>query len=438
MKIVNNILIAFILNIILVVILISGGLVTNSIAIFSATIHDITNTISIGIAYYLEKKSKHRPNYKYTYGYTRYSILSAFITTIILIISSLYVIYEGIRRIINPIAVNYDGIILLAILGILFNTIAVYKTRKGCEAMEENKLAIQNELSHVDIRNLIYTIRGKQVMLDSDVAMLYHYETKNVNKAVKRNIDRFPEDFCFQLTKDEMDKMWFQNGTTSKGEKNKYRSEKYLPYAFTEQGIAMLSGVLKNDIAIKASINIMRAFIEMRKFINTNKNLFEKVINIENKMDKKFIEQDKKFDIIFDQLQLEENIKQRIFFEGQIYDAYSLIIDIIKRANKKILIIDNYIDDSVLKMLAKKKKHVEVVILTSDKTNIQNIDIQKFNKEYPILKLSKTNKFHDRFIVIDNTEMYHLGASIKDLGRKCFGINKIEDMGIIEKIINVF
>ena len=136
-------------------------------------------------------------------------------------------------------------------------------------------------------------------------------------------------------------------------------------------------------------------------------------------------------------MQLEENIKQRIFFDGQIYDAYSLIIDIIKRANKKILIIDNYIDDSVLKMLAKKKKHVEVVILTSDKTNIQNIDIQKFNKEYPILKVSKTNKFHDRFIVIDNREMYHLGASIKDLGKKCFGINKIEDKEIIAKIINL-
>src|SRR5699024_7997690 len=130
-------------------------------------------------------------------------------------------------------------------------------------------------------------------------------------------------------------------------------------------------------------------------------------------------------------------IKQRIFFDGQIYDAYSLIIDIIKRANKKILIIDNYIDDSVLKMLAKKKKHVEVVILTSNKSNIQNIDIQKFNKEYPILKVSKTNKFHDRFIVIDNREMYHLGASIKDLGRKCFGINKIEDKEIIEKIVRL-
>lgn len=303
--------------------------------------------------------------------------------------------------------------------------------------MEENQLAIKKDLSHVDIRNLIYTIRGKQVMLDSDVAMLYHYETKNVNKAVKRNIDRFPEDFCFQLTKDEMNKMWFQNGTTSKKENNKYRSEKYLPYAFTEQGIAMLSGVLKNDIAIEVSINIMRAFIEMRKFINTNKNLFEKIINIENKIDKKFIEHDKKFDIIFDQLQLGENIKQRIFFDGQIYDAYSIIIYIIKKANKKILIIDNYIDDSVLKMLAKKKKGVEVFILTSDKSNISTLDIKKFNKEYPILKVAKTNKFHDRFIVIDNKKMYHLGASIKDLGKKCFAINKIEDMEIIEKIIKL-
>lgn len=303
--------------------------------------------------------------------------------------------------------------------------------------MEDNKLSSQNEITNEEIKNLIYTIRGKQVMLDSDVAMLYNYETKNVNKAVKRNIDRFPEDFCFQLTKDEMDKMWFQNGTTSKRENNKYRSEKYLPYAFTEQGIAMLSGILKSDIAIEVSINIMRAFIEMRKFINTNRNLFEKVISIENKMDKKFIEQDKKFDIIFDQLQLEENIKQRVFFEGQIYDAYSIIIDIIKKANKKILIIDNYVDDSILKMLTKKKSNVEAVVLTSEKSNIQNIDIQKFNKEYPILKVAKTNKFHDRFIALDNKEMYHLGASIKDLGKKCFGINKIEDKEIIERIINL-
>ena len=302
--------------------------------------------------------------------------------------------------------------------------------------MEENKLLIQNEISNEEIKNLIYTIRGKQVMLDSDVAMLYNYETKKVNQAVKRNIDRFPERFCFQLTEKELEIMWSQIVTTSKLEDNKYRSKKYLPYVFTEQGIAMLSGILKSEIAVQISIKIMDAFVEMRKFISINNSLFEKVINIENKMDKKFIENDKKFNIIFDQLQLEENIKQRVFFEGQIYDAYSVIIDIIKKANKSILIIDNYVDDSILKMLTKKKSSVEVVILTSNKSNIQNIDIQKFNKEYPILKISTTNKFHDRFIIIDNEEMYHLGASIKDLGKKCFGINKIEDVEIMEKILN--
>ena len=217
--------------------------------------------------------------------------------------------------------------------------------------MEENKLSIQNEISNEEIKNLIYTIRGKQVMLDSDVAMLYNYETKKVNQAVKRNINRFPERFCFQLTEEELEIMWSQIVTTSKLEDNKYRSKKYLPYVFTEQGIAMLSGILKSEVAVQVSIKIMDAFVEMRKFISINKRLFEKVISI--------------------------------------------------------------------------------------KTNIQNIDIQKFNKEYPILKVARTNKFHDRFIVIDNKEMYHLGSSIKDLGKKCFGINRIEDMEIIEKVINI-
>ncbi len=302
--------------------------------------------------------------------------------------------------------------------------------------MEENNLLVSKELTNIDIKNLIYTIRGKQVMLDSDVAMLYQYTTKNINKAVKRNIDRFPEDFCFQLTEDEFQTLRFQIGTSKHDEKlnDEFRGgRRYLPYVFTEQGIAMLAGVLKNDIAVKVSIHIIKSFIEMRKFLSSNGQLFERLTNVEYKL----LEHDKKFDEVFDQLQQEENIKQKIFFEGQIYDAYSLIIDIIKKANKKILIIDNYVDDSILKMLAKKKNRVEVVILTSDKSNIQNLDIQKFNKEYPILKVAKTNKFHDRFIVIDNEEMYHLGASIKDLGKKCFGINKIEDIDIIEKIINL-
>ena len=297
--------------------------------------------------------------------------------------------------------------------------------------MEENKLSIQNELAIEDIKNLIYTIRGKQVMMDSDVANIYHCETKYINRVVKRNIERFPEEFCFQLNENEFEVLRCQFVTLNENGRGQHR--KYLPYVFTEQGIAMLSALLKSDVAVSVSVNIMKAFIEMRKFLMLNGQVFERLTSVEHKL----LEHDKKFDEVFNQLQLEENIKQRIFFDGQIYDAYSIIADIIKKANKKILIIDNYVDDSILKMLTKKKNNVEVVILTSNKSNIQNIDIQKFNKEYPILKIAKTNKFHDRFIVLDNKEMYHLGASIKDLGKKCFGINKIEDIEIIKKIINL-
>ena len=313
--------------------------------------------------------------------------------------------------------------------------------------MEENKSIIQNEITNEEIKNLIYTIRGKQIMLDSDVAMLYHYQTKRINETVSRNKERFPENFCFQLTEEEIENLesyvivsnferknnWSQIATSSKNEKSKHRGKKYLPYAFTEQGIAMLSGLLKNDTAIQVSINIMNAFVEMRKFLMLNGQIFGRLSSIEYKL----LEHDKKFDAVFNQLQQTENIRQKIFFEGQVYDAYSLIIDIIKKASKKILIIDNYIDDSILKMLTKKNNTVEVVILTSDKSNIQHLDVQKFNKEYPTLKIAKSNKFHDRFIVIDNKEMYHLGASIKDLGKKCFGINKIEDIKIIEKMLNI-
>lgn len=296
---------------------------------------------------------------------------------------------------------------------------------------EINSLTAQENISNEEIKNLIYTIRGKQVMLDSDVAKLFKYKTKDLNRNVRNNIERFPEYYCFQLTEEEYKSLRCKNFTLNKNGRGQHR--KYMPYAFTEYGITMLAGLLKSEVAVNVSIKIVNTFIEMRKFLMANGQLFERLTNVEYKL----LEHDKKFDKVFDQLQNEENIKQKIFFEGQIYDAYSLIIDIIKKANKKILIIDNYIDDSVLKMLAKKNKNVEVVILTSEKSNIQKIDIQKFNREYPILKVAKTNKFHDRFIVIDNKEMYHLGASIKDLGKKCFGINKIEDINIINEIINL-
>ncbi|MEE0865246.1 MAG: ORF6N domain-containing protein [Clostridia bacterium] len=299
---------------------------------------------------------------------------------------------------------------------------------------EIKDLTVQNTISNEEIKNLIFTIRGKQVMLDSDVAMLYHYETKNINKAVKRNIERFPEEFCFQLTDEEMKILRFQIGTSKDNTilKELRGGRRYLPYVFTEQGIAMLAGILKNEIAVAVSINIIKSFIEMRKFLNLNGQVFERLTNVEYKL----LEHDKKFDKVFNGLQQEENIKQKLFFQGQIWDSYRLIIDIIKRANKKITIIDNYVDDSILKMLTKKNKSVEVIIITSNKSNIENIDIKKFNKEYPILKVVKSNKFHDRFIIIDNKELYHCGASIKDLGKKCFAINKIEDISFIDKLVN--
>ena len=291
-----------------------------------------------------------------------------------------------------------------------------------------------------NIKNLIYTIRGKQVMLDSDVAMLYHYETKYINLAVRRNKERFPENFCFQLTENETENLRLQFATSSL-EKENYGGRRTLPYVFTEQGIAMLSGLLRNRVAIQVSISIMNAFVEMRKFITTNGQVFERLTNVEYKIleqNKMLTEHEKKFEKVFDELQKNEKIefKQSIFFDGQIYDAYSLIIDIIKRAKQKILIIDNYIDDSILKMLSKKNKDVEVVILTSQKCDLNKLDVNKFNKQYPILKVAITNKFHDRFIVIDNKELYHIGASLKDLGKKCFAISRIEDDEYIDKINN--
>ena len=292
--------------------------------------------------------------------------------------------------------------------------------------MEENNLINAN---NEDIKNLIYTVRGKQVMLDSDVAKLYHYETKKINQTVKRNFERFPEKFCFQLTESETQNLRSQI-VTSSFEKENYGGRRYLPFVFTEQGIAMLSGLLRNSIAVQVSINIIDAFIEMRKFLMANGQLFERLTNIEYKL----LEHDKKFNKVFTQLSLEENIKQEIFFKGQIWDSYELIIDIVKSAKAKILIIDNYIDDSILKMLQKKNKNVEVTILTSQNSTINKLDVKKFNEQYPILKIAITSKFHDRFIVIDNTDLYHCGASLKDLGRKCFAISKIDDVEYVEKI----
>ena len=299
---------------------------------------------------------------------------------------------------------------------------------------KENNIAPTDEELNVvtyeteNIKNLIYCIRGKQVMLDSDVARLFEYETKDINRNVRNNIDRFPEYYCFQLTEEEYESLRCKFFTL----KGRGQHRKYLPYVFTEHGITMIAGILKSKVAINVSIKIVDTFVEMRKFIVNNGQVFQRLTNVEYKM----LEHDKKFDEVFNELQKnkETEFKQQIFFNGQIWDSYSLIIDIIKMAKEKILIIDNYIDDSILKMLSKKNKDVEVVILTSQNSNLTKLDIDKFNKQYPILKIAKTDKFHDRFIVIDSKELYHVGASLKDAGKKCFAISKIEDMEYIEKI----
>ena len=287
-----------------------------------------------------------------------------------------------------------------------------------------------NEIKDIKIENLIYEVRGKQVMLDSDLAKLYGCKngTKSINLAVKRHIKKFPERFMFKLTNEELKSIRFQIETKNKLIET--RGGKYTnPYVFTEEGVAMLATVLRTSIAESISIRIMDAFVTMRKFINENKDIFRKINNIEIKM----LEHDSKIDELFDALEPKRIEKQKIFFNGEIYDAYSLIIELIKQSTNRIIIIDNYIDKSVLDMLVYKKNNVDVTLVTSSHY-LTKLDIDKFNKQYPNLTIKYSNIFHDRFMIIDDT-LYHIGASLKDLGKKCFGITKIEDKEFLNKII---
>lgn len=307
--------------------------------------------------------------------------------------------------------------------------------------VKDDEQLLYEDISEGVIKNLIYVVRGKQVMLDSDLAMLYQVETKNLNKAMKRNEKRFPKDFCFQLTEDEYDLLRFQIGTSKEINIGK-GGRRYMPYAFTEQGISMLSAVLRSETAINVSIGIMRAFVEMRRFLTNNSLMFEKINKIEAKQIEDGIKirqledkTDKRFEEVFDYIASHEESNQRIFFDGQIYDAFSLLVDLVSRAEKKLVLVDNYVDVDTLNILAKKKKDVEVVLYTVKKTKLSKMDVENFNKQYPTLELKYTDVFHDRFLIIDDKYAYHIGASIKDAGKKCFGINRIEDAGIVEDIL---
>ena len=282
-----------------------------------------------------------------------------------------------------------------------------------------------------DIKSLIYVVRGQQVMLDSDLAMLYQVETKVFNQAVSRNIERFPENFRFQLTKEEFDALRSQIATS-----NGRGGRRYRPYMFTEQGIAMLSGVLRSDVAVQVSIRIMNTFVEMRRFIANNALLFEKVSDIELKQLEYQKSTDEKFDKVFQYIEDHAESEQKIFFDGQIYDAFSLITSIIQKAQKEIILIDGYVDVDTLNILAKKNVGVDVKIYTYASAQLTNRDAANFNAQYPTLTVKKTQVFHDRFIILDGKTAYHIGASIKDAGKKYFGISLIDDPGVVADLLN--
>lgn len=282
------------------------------------------------------------------------------------------------------------------------------------------------------LQNFIYIIRGKQVMIDSDLAMLYQVETKNLNRAVKRNEQRFPDDFCFQLTKTEYENLRCQIGTSSEAV---HGGRRYEPYAFTEQGIAMLSAVLKSDIAVQVSICIMKAFVEMRTYMANSAFLYERMSTVERRQILYQEKTDEKLEQIFEYIASHEESSQKIFFQGQIFDAFSLMVDLIGLANDSIELIDGYVDIATLNILSKKRKNVNVCIYTHKQTSLTKQDIINFNEQYPTLEVKYTNLFHDRFLILDKKEAYHIGASMKDAGKKCFAINRIEDIGIVWKIL---
>ena len=293
-------------------------------------------------------------------------------------------------------------------------------------AEDKNHVIVDNK----DIKNMIYTFRNQQVMVDSDLARLYQVTTGNLNKAVKRNLSRFPECFCFQLTEHEYKNLRFQNGSSSLN--NNYGGRRYMPYVFTEQGIAMLSAVLKSDIAVEVSVKIMNSFVEMRRFLISNQELFSRLDRIEIKQ----LETDRKFEEVFNYMAAKNDINQNIFYDGQIYDAFSFIVGLIQKAKKEIILIDNYVDVNTLNILCKKNLGVDVVIVTAGKGNLSAKDVTKFNAQYPKLSVKTTTDFHDRFLILDKCEVYHIGASIKDAGKKSFGITKIEDKDLIQSLIN--
>jgi len=282
-----------------------------------------------------------------------------------------------------------------------------------------------NELIKIDnIKSRIFTIRGLQVMLDSDLAELYGVSTKVFNQAVKRNADRFPERFMFTVSDDEFASLRSQFVTSNKKEGRGGR--RYLPNVFTEQGVAMLSAVLKSDTAIYISIKVIDAFVEMRQFLSENLSINQRIETVERKQIEYKSESDEKFNILFKALENNQlPPTEGVFYDGQIFDAYNLAVSIIKTADKSIILIDNYVDETVLTMLSKRKDSVETIIYTANISKQLELDLKKHNAQYKPVEVRLFKKSHDRFMIIDEEHLYHIGASLKDLGKKMFAFSKI-------------
>ena len=276
-----------------------------------------------------------------------------------------------------------------------------------------------------NIRDKIYVIRGKQVMLDRYLAELYECKngTKTINQAVGRHLDKFPEDFYFQLTKKEFDNLKSQFGTSSW---NNYGGVRKLPYAFTEEGVAMLSSVIRTKIASQINVSIMRAFVSMRHYITDNKDIFITLTNLNNKM----VEYDEKLDFLFSKFES----KEKIFLPGEEYDSYSYIFNILKDAKEEVIIMDPYADLNMLDMI--RNINCNIILITSSKTFLSEKEINKFNKQYNKLKVYKNNKFHDRYFILDKNIMYHCGTSINYAGKRMFSINLLEDKFMKNNLFN--
>jgi len=289
-----------------------------------------------------------------------------------------------------------------------------------------------DKITKIDAQNIsdeIYLIRDKQVMVDSDLAELYGVETKRINEAVKNNPNKFPADFHFELDDNEFKSLRSKFSTTNLKTNlstTRFTKTRTNPKVFTEQGIYMLATILKSKIATDVTVAIMRTFVNMRSFLTHNASIFQRFDAIETKQLQYKLQTDKKFNKIFKAIERNEvKPTEGVFFDGQIFDAYKFVADVIKSAKTSIVLIDNYVDESVLVLLSKRKPGVKSTIYSSNITKQLKLDIERFNAQYPAIEVNTFKQSHDRFLIIDNKTVYHIGASLKDLGKKWFAFSKI-------------